>query len=194
MQHIILASESPRRRALLNLAEIKYEVVVRGTDETYPPGIPVEEIPVHIARQKAIEVNKYLDEAFHQQHKTKTILAADTIVVLDNTIINKPADRREAIQMLASLAGRTHKVITGVVLLWDVREIAFCDVTEVEFYPLTIEQIEYYIDKHAPYDKAGGYAIQEWIGAVGIKSIKGDFYNVMGLPVSKVVRELEKWS
>lgn len=194
MQKIILASQSPRRKALLELAKIQFEIVVKGTDETYPPEFPVEEVPVYLARQKAAEVNKFLDSAYHKQHSTKTILAADTIVVLDNTIINKPEDRNDAIRMLSALCGRKHRVITGVVLLDDDGEESFYDVTEVEFHPLTLEQIEFYVDTCKPFDKAGAYAIQEWIGAVGIKCINGDFYNVMGLPISRVIQELDKFA
>jgi septum formation protein len=193
MQNIILASQSPRRKALLELANISFEVVVKSTDEKYPADLSVEQIPVHIARQKAIEVNKYLDEAYHQQHSDKLILAADTIVVTDNAIIGKPEDRNDAINMLQVLAGKKHRVITGVVLMSDESEYSFSDITEVEFHPLSLQQIEYYVDTFKPYDKAGAYAIQEWIGAVGIKNINGDFYNVMGLPISRVVQELERF-
>lgn len=192
MQNIILASQSPRRKALLELAGINFEIVVKSTDEIIPEGMPVEQVPVHLAREKATAVNVFLDKAYHQQHSEKTILAADTIVVLNNKIINKPEDRRHAIEMLTALAGQKHQVITGVVLQDDINEIAFADITEVEFHPLTQAQIEHYVDEFSPYDKAGAYAIQEWIGAIGIKCIHGDFYNVMGLPISRVVQELEK--
>jgi septum formation protein len=192
MQTIILASQSPRRKALLELAGVPFEMVVKSTDESFPADMKVEEVPVFVARHKAITVNKYLDEAYHGEHSSKTILAADTVVVLDNKIINKPEDRDDAIKMLTTLAGKKHRVITGVVLLTDSQEVTFSDITEVEFHPLTTEQIEYYVDECKPFDKAGAYAIQEWIGAIGIKCITGDFYNVMGLPVSRVVQELEK--
>ncbi|HYM92664.1 MAG TPA: Maf family protein, partial [Chitinophagaceae bacterium] len=121
-----------------------------------------------------------------------TILAADTIVVLNKKIIGKPQNREEAIQILSGLSGQKHIVITGVVIKKGEKEIAFADSTEVYFHELSREQIEFYVDKYQPYDKAGAYAIQEWIGVVGIKSIHGDFYNVMGLPVSRVMRELRK--
>ncbi|HEX4852320.1 MAG TPA: Maf family protein, partial [Puia sp.] len=124
----------------------------------------------------------------------ETILAADTIVVLNDNIIGKPVHREEAISILIALAGERHRVITGVVIRQGEKETAFADVTEVEFHDLSVEQIEFYVDKYKPYDKAGAYAIQEWIGVVGIKSVNGDFYNVMGLPVSRVVRELEKFN
>jgi len=120
------------------------------------------------------------------------ILAADTIVVLGKRIIGKPKSREEAIQILSDLSGQKHAVITGVVIKKASKEISFADSTEVYFHELSREQIEFYIDKYKPYDKAGAYAIQEWIGVVGIKSVAGDFYNVMGLPVSRVVKELEK--
>jgi septum formation protein len=192
MQTIILASQSPRRKALLELVGIPFEIVVKSTDESFPPDMKAEDVPVFLAREKATAVNRFLDKAYHEQHKDKTILAADTIVVLDGKIINKPEDRQHAIQMLSDLAGKKHKVITGVVLQTDHNEVSFSDTTEVEFHPLTEEQIKFYVDDHSPYDKAGAYAIQEWIGAVGIKCIHGDFYNVMGLPISRVVQELYK--
>lgn len=185
MQKIILASQSPRRKQLLEWAEIPFETMVSNTDETYPQGLRVEDIAVHIAREKAQAV----------QDKTgseKIILAADTIVVLKGRLIGKPKDRDEAIRILHDLSGQTHTVITGVVIKNAVHEIAFADKTEVSFHALTTEQITFYVDKYQPYDKAGAYAIQEWIGVVGIKSIRGDFYNVMGLPVSRVVQELQK--
>lgn len=191
MQKIILASQSPRRKQLLEWAEVPFEIVVKSTDETYPEALPVEEIPIHIARQKAIEVKKSLLEEGKNDVELKTLLAADTVVVLDNRVIGKPVDREDAIKILTSLSGKTHQVITGVVILHRKEEIAFSDVTSVDFHNLTASQIEFYVDKYQPYDKAGAYAIQEWIGVVGIRSVKGDFYNVMGLPVSRVVRELQ---
>ena len=190
MQDIILASQSPRRKTLLEWAEIPFEVIVKPTLESYPEGMAVNEIPIHIAREKASVIKEYILEAYHAQLAGKTILAADTIVVLNNLVIGKPVDREDAIQILSSLSGQLHQVITGVVILHKNGEIAFADITEVQFHPLTKEQITNYVDKYQPYDKAGAYAIQEWIGVVGIQSIKGDFYNVMGLPVSRVVQAL----
>ncbi len=184
---IILASQSPRRKQLLEWAEIPFEVMVQSTDETYPPDMAVPDVPVHIAREKALAV-KQKNELLH--HAGNIIIAADTVVVLGNDIIGKPKDREEALDILGRLSGNKHQVITGVVLLKGEREIAFADITEVWFHPLTSEQIAFYVDKYKPYDKAGAYAIQEWIGVTGIKSIQGDFYNVMGLPVSRVVAQL----
>jgi septum formation protein len=185
MKKIILASQSPRRKQLLEWAEIPFEVVVKETDEIFPPGLKVEEAAIHIARQKALAIqNDVPDDA--------VILAADTIVVLKGRIIGKPRDREEAIRILTDLSGQKHIVITGVVIRQAGREIAFADSTDVFFHELTKEQIEFYVDKYKPYDKAGAYAIQEWIGVVGIQSVHGDFYNVMGLPVSRVVKELNR--
>jgi septum formation protein len=184
---IILASQSPRRKQLLEWAEIPFEIMVQSTAETYPPGMPIPDVPVHIAREKAIAVRQQY-ESLH--HDTNIIIAADTVVVLDNTIIGKPKDRADALNILSRLSGNKHQVITGVVLLKGRQEIAFADITDVWFHPLTSEQIAFYVDKYKPYDKAGAYAIQEWIGVVGIRSIEGDFYNVMGLPVSRVVTAL----
>jgi septum formation protein len=182
---IILASQSPRRKQLLEWAEVPFEIIVKETDETYPPHLAIEDIAVHIARNKALAIQ-------NQNHSFKPILSADTIVVLDNCIIGKPANREDAISILTRLSGRKHRVITGVVILVVEKEIAFADTTEVEFHPLSNEQIVFYVDKYKPYDKAGAYAIQEWIGVVGIKNVSGDFYNVMGLPVNRVVQELKK--
>lgn len=181
---IILASQSPRRKQLLEWAEINFTVEVIPTDETYPSGLAIEDVPVYIAREKARQVNSKRNPA------GMPLLAADTVVVLNNRIIGKPRDAAEAIEILTDLSGTTHRVITGVVLLHAKGEISFADITEVTFHALTQEQIEHYVTRYQPFDKAGAYAIQEWIGVVGIQSVKGDFYNVMGLPVSRVVQAL----
>jgi septum formation protein len=183
MQPIILASQSPRRKQLLQWAEVPFEVMVKETDESYPTGLNMEEIAIHIARNKALAVKDMLAA-------DKLILAADTIVVLGDEIIGKPRDRDDAVSILAKLSGNRHRVITGVVIMQAGKETVFAETTLVEFHPLTKTQIEFYVNEYKPYDKAGAYAIQEWIGVVGIKSITGDFYNVMGLPVSRVVQLL----
>src|SRR5215212_3707414 len=184
MEQYILASASPRRKQLLEWAEINFEIIVEHTDESYPPHLPPQQVAIHIARQKAMAVK--------EKHGTgKTIIAADTIVVLGNEIIGKPKNREDAISILSKLSGQMHEVITGVAII-TAEEKYFSDITKVEFHHLTKNQIEFYVDKYEPYDKAGAYAIQEWIGVVGIKSISGDFYNVMGLPVSRVVSQLKK--
>jgi septum formation protein len=190
MQDIILASQSPRRKMLLEWAEVHFEVIVQNTDESYPAGLSMPDIAMHIARNKALAVRSYVQTAYHGQLAKKTILAADTIVVIADQVIGKPEDRDHAISILTFLSGKKHQVITGVVILHAGGEIAFADTTEVTFYELTDEQIIFYVDKYQPYDKAGAYAIQEWIGVIGIESVNGDFYNVMGLPVSKVVKAL----
>ena len=189
MQKIILASQSPRRKQLLEWAEIPFDVLVKETDESYPEDLSKEEIAIHIARNKALAVEKTY-KVSKNLIGLMPILAADTIVVLENEIIGKPTDRDDAIKILSRLSGKKHKVITGVVILTKEKEMTFSETTEVEFHVLSVAQIEFYVDNYKPYDKAGAYAIQEWIGVVGIKSIKGDFYNVMGLPVSRVVKEL----
>ena len=183
MKKIILASQSPRRKQLLEWAEVPFEVVVKETDERFPPGLTPEEVAIYIARNKAVAVQQ-------QVSADEVVLAADTIVVLGDNIIGKPVHREDAVSILLALSGETHRVITGVVIRKGNKEVAFADVTEVEFHNITVSEIEFYVDKYKPYDKAGAYAIQEWIGVVGIKSINGDFYNLMGLPVSRVVREL----
>ncbi len=185
MKKIILASQSPRRKQLLEWAEVPFEIVVKETDESYPPSLSVEDIAMHIARQKAFAVQQDVSNPL-------IILAADTLVVLHKKIMGKPGDREEAILFLEALSGQKHKVITGVCILNNGNEIVFADSTEVEFHELTKDQIIFYVDKYKPFDKAGAYAIQEWIGVVGIKSVQGDFYNVMGLPVSRVIKELNK--
>ena len=189
---IILASQSPRRKQLLEWAEISFEIIIKSTDESYPATLSIAEIPVHIAHNKALAVQQHIATAYHSQYKNQCILAADTVVVLDDTIIGKPIDRQAAIDTLKALSGRQHSVITGVVILKNDTTVTFADITKVCFNEITEEQIIFYVDKYKPYDKAGAYAIQEWIGVVGIKSIEGDFYNVMGLPVSRVVRALQE--
>lgn len=186
MNKIVLASQSPRRKQLLEWAEIKFDVVVSDAEENFSEDLDVEDVPAFIARKKALSVQQKIND------ESKIILAADTLVILDGKIIAKPDDEKHAIEILQSLSANTHKVITGVVILKGKQERSFSDTTEVIFHKLTYEQIKFYVDKYKPYDKAGAYAIQEWIGVVGIKFINGDFYNVMGLPVSRVVQQLHK--
>jgi septum formation protein len=186
---VVLASQSPRRKTLLEWAEVPFKIEVVSTDESFDANMEAEKIPIHIAKAKAIAVKNKLVAA-EEQVNNIIFLAADTVVVLEKEIINKPANRAEAIIMLQKLSGKNHRVITGVVMLLNEKEVTFSETTHVQFHPLTLPQIEYYVDQYQPYDKAGAYAIQEWIGVIGIASITGDFYNVMGLPVSRVVREL----
>jgi len=183
-EKLLLASKSPRRKHLLELAAVEFDIQTKDTDESFPASMLVEQVPEYIALQKAKDIQ--LD------FPNRTILAADTVVVLHGEIIGKPQDRANAIQILTRLSGQIHRVITGVVLLSPSQVISFSDSTEVEFHPLTLDQIEYYVDTCKPFDKAGAYAIQEWIGVVGIKKINGCFYNVMGLPISKVLTHYNK--
>jgi septum formation protein len=187
MTRIILASASPRRKQLLEWAEVPFEVIAKSTDESYPAGLEPQEVAIHIARNKA-------DAVQNDCPADSVILAADTIVVLGQRIIGKPTDREDAVAIISALSGQEHQVITGVAIIKNEREKTFSDSTVVRFHTLTRQEIEYYVDKYKPYDKAGAYAIQEWIGVVGIHSVQGDFYNVMGLPVSRVVRELQLFS
>lgn len=183
MKEIILASQSPRRKQLLEWAEIPFRVVVSNTDESFPEGLDFNEAALYIARQKAIAVEQKVQEKI-------PVLAADTVVICNGRLLGKPANKEEAIDMLQMISGNTHEVITAVVILYNGREFSFTDTTSVAFNELTHDQIEFYVSKYKPYDKAGAYAIQEWIGVTGIKSISGDFYNVMGLPVNRVVQVL----
>ncbi len=191
MSKFILASQSPRRKTLLEWAELPFEIIVSAANEDYPSTLSTEEVPVFIAKNKAAAVKEKIMQDKGEIHNT-CIIAADTVVVLDQQIIGKPLDEQDAIASLQKLSGRVHQVITGVVLLYNEKEITFSETTQVEFQSLTQEQIEFYVSKYKPYDKAGGYAIQEWIGVVGIKSIQGDFYNVMGLPVSKLMQKIKQ--
>lgn len=191
MPSFILASQSPRRKTLLEWAEIPFEIIVSDADESYSTSLAIEAVPEFIAKNKALAVKEMILSTKPALVNT-CIIAADTVVVLDNKIIGKPSNKEQAIESLLALSGQTHKVITGVVLLQQDKEMSFNEITLVEFHDLTLEQIEFYVDKYQPYDKAGGYAIQEWIGVVGIKKITGDFYNVMGLPVSKLVQKIKQ--
>ena len=189
MKKIILASQSPRRKQLLEQAELSFEIRTAHADEHFPADMAVEQVPLFIAANKAAAV---LDTIANEDLAQTVVIAADTVVVLDNKIIGKPEDEEDAKAILRSLSGRVHRVITGVVVLTSGSRDEITEVTEVHFHPLTDAQIAHYVQRYHPMDKAGAYAIQEWIGLIGIKKIDGDFYNVMGLPVNKVLQVLEK--
>lgn len=189
MSAYILASQSPRRKQLLAWADLQFDVLVSEAPEDFPSEMNVDQVPVHIAKSKALAVQEKINIEF-PVHQGKWIIAADTIVVLENEIIGKPLDRADAISILKKLSGKTHRVITGVFLMNGNESRSFSETTFVHFHPITEAQITYYIDQYKPYDKAGAYGIQDWIGVVGIKGIEGDFYNVMGLPVSKLLSYL----
>lgn len=186
MSGYILASQSPRRKQLLAWADIEFDIIVSAAAEDYPSDMDLQEVPVHIAKKKAIAVQEKIKNELPIHHG-KWIIAADTIVVLENEIIGKPIDRADAISILQKLSGKTHRVITGVYIITESESRYFSETTLVHFHPITLSQIEYYVDQYQPFDKAGAYGIQDWIGVVGIRGIEGDFYNVMGLPVSKLL-------
>ena len=187
MINIILASQSPRRKQLLEQAEISFQTKTVHTNEDFPADMDVALVPLYIARHKALAVKQSLNDA---EKKQSLIIAADTVVVLDNQIIGKPGDEADAIHILSRLSGRRHEVITGAFLLLDQQEVSISETTAVYFNELSEEQISHYVHRYQPFDKAGAYAIQEWIGLIGIQKIEGDFYNVMGLPVNKVLKAI----
>lgn len=183
---IILGSNSPRRKELLAGLDLPFEVkVIPGLEEHYPAGLPPEEIPVFLARQKAA--------AYLPLEEDTLLITADTIVWNHGEVIGKPKDRQDAIRMLTSLAGHEHHVITGVCLTTQERQKCFSSVSAVRFAPLSEEEITYYVNKYKPFDKAGAYGIQEWIGYIAVEGIEGSFYNVMGLPVQRLYRELKSF-
>ena len=192
LQHyrIVLGSNSPRRKELLAGLDLKFEVeVIPGIDESYPDDLTADEIPAYIARKKA---EAYLEKMTDNE----VLITADTIVVTygqPDRILGKPADREEAIEMLCHLSGHVHEVITGVCLTTKQKTVSFSVSSAVAFSNLEKDDIIYYVDKYRPYDKAGSYGIQEWIGYVGVEAINGSFYNVMGLPVQRLYQELKKF-
>lgn len=184
-KHIILASKSPRRMELMKMAGLDFIVDSKNVDEGHPPDVPQEHIPIFLAQKKARAFLYDIDDH-------TVVIGADTIVLLEGKIFEKPINRQQAIEMLTALSGKMHVVITGVCLLMRSKEESFSETTKVYFNPLTAEEIEYYVDNYMPYDKAGSYACQEWIGAVAIRRFEGDYFNVVGLPVNRVYRELKK--
>ncbi len=181
---VILASGSPRRKQLLEEMGIDFRVETRPVKEVLPEGKTPEETAVYLSRLKA--------KAFKGDYfvSNQIIITADTIVVLDDKITGKPSDRKEAIAMLQKLSGRSHKVITGVTLKSAHKEQSFFVSTDVFFKKLTLQEISYYVDHYSPYDKAGAYGIQEWIGHAGITKIEGSYFNVVGLPTNMLYRKL----
>ncbi len=178
---IILASGSPRRRELLQTAGVNFKVCAAQGDEVLDPSLHPADAAVEIARQKAAEVA--------EKYPRDCVIGADTIVVVDDLILGKPKDKNDAANMLALLSGREHTVYTGVCIINDGDENCFAEATQVEFYPLTPEEITAYVESGEPMDKAGAYGIQG-IGCVLVKGIKGDFFNVMGFPVARVLRAI----
>ena len=184
MLHLILASNSPRRRELLAGLGLDFEVrVIKDIDETYPLDLPVEQIPVYISSQKA----KAYQESIRDD---ELVITADTVVIVGKNVLGKPHDREEACEMLRMISGRTHQVITGVCLSSNKIHRSLSVSTDVTFKSLAEQEIEYYVDQYKPYDKAGAYGIQEWIGYIGVTSLHGSYFNVMGLPVQRIWQEL----
>ena len=179
---IILASKSPRRQQLLR--ELGFEFIIRTkeTDESYPASIAAMDVPEYLAKKKAMDLSDQL--------KNEILIASDTIVLFENKILGKPQNELEAFDMIKAMSGKTHQVITGVCLHSKNKTITFSDTTEVRFHELSDHEISYYIEHYRPFDKAGAYGIQEWIGMIGIEYIKGSYFNVMGLPTNKLYREL----
>jgi septum formation protein len=182
---LILASSSPRRQYLMKEAGFAFTTEKREVDESFPAEMPVDQVAKYLALKKA--------EYFRPNIREEIVVTADTVVILFNKIMNKPADRKEACEMLSMLSGRTHIVMTGVCILSKEKEESFDDTTEVSFQSLTRDEIEFYVDNYKPYDKAGSYGAQDWIGMVAIKKIEGSYFNVMGLPIHKVYQHLKNW-
>ncbi|MCL3849784.1 MULTISPECIES: Maf-like protein [Parabacteroides] len=184
---IVLGSNSPRRKELLAGLDLEFDVeVIPGIDESYPDTLPFEDIPLYIARKKA---EAYLEK----MSDNELLITADTIVATYDRVLGKPADRDEAIEILGYLSGHVHEVVTGVCLSTKKKTVSFSVASAVCFAKLEEEDIIYYVDKYRPFDKAGSYGIQEWIGYIGVEAINGSFYNVMGLPVQRLYQELKKF-
>ena len=186
VKQIVLASNSPRRRELLAGLGFPFEVrVLEGIDESYPHDLPVSEVALYIAGKKT--------EAYRQAiTDDELIITADTVVIVGDEILGKPVDEADAVRMLRELSGRPHQVTTGVCLLSSEQESRFAVTTDVTFKTLTDEEIQYYVSHYKPFDKAGAYGIQEWIGYIGVTGLHGSYYNVMGLPVQRIYSELQR--
>ena len=183
---LILASNSPRRKELLAGLGVPFEVrVLQDIDEHYPENLPVNEVARYIAKEKADAYRRIVAP-------DELIITADTVVIVGDEILGKPVDEADAVRMLKLLSGRTHQVTTGVCLLTAEKERCFDVTTDVTFKTLTDEEIHYYVNRYRPFDKAGAYGIQEWIGYIGVTGLNGSYYNVMGLPVQRIYQELTK--
>jgi septum formation protein len=179
---LILASSSPRRQYLMKEAGFTFTIEKPDVEEDFPDHLPVEQVAKYLAAKKA--------EFFRPKMQEEIIVTADTVVIIHNKILNKPEHREEAIEMLRELSGHTHKVMTGVCIISKEREESFDDTTLVTFKKLNESEIEFYVDQYKPYDKAGAYGAQDWIGLVAIEHIVGSYFNVMGLPIHKVYSHL----
>ena len=185
---VVLASNSPRRKQLLEQLGVRFTTrVINDIDESYPSGLDAVEIAEFISRKKAEAYRKTIGD-------NELVITADTVVVCGSEVLGKPHDEWDACRMLRELSGNTHKVVTGVTITTKALSKSFKSVTEVEFAELTEDEINYYVSTYKPMDKAGAYGIQEWIGCVGVTGIHGSFYNVMGLPIQKLYRELTQFA
>lgn len=184
-EKIILVSASPRRKQILQDAGFRFEVISTPVDESFDPDLPAEKVPEILARRKV--------EAFANEDPGLIIIGADTVVIVNGQIFNKPENRQEAIEMLNRLSNHTHQVVTGVCIQANRSLVTFSDTTLVHFKALSAEEISYYVDHFSPFDKAGGYGVQDFIGMVGIDRLEGSFYTVMGLPVHKVYEHLKPY-
>ena len=184
---IILASKSPRRQQLLREMGIEFEIRLKHVDESFPASLDKEEVALYLCEKKA---NAFLTEELKDN---ELLITADTIVCLDGEILNKPNDRGHAIEMIEKLSGKKHEVITGICLRSAKKMKSFFVSTDVYFKVLSLDEIEYYVDNYKPYDKAGSYGIQEWIGYIGIEKIEGSYFNVVGLPTARLYEELKKF-
>jgi septum formation protein len=183
---IILASRSPRRQQLLRELGLKFDVVIKDYTETYPEGIGGEEIARYVSHGKAVSFKDEISD-------NEIVITADTIVWCNNKVLGKPLNSEDAIQILKEISDNTHEVITGVCIYSSFKEKIFSVSTKVTFETLSSEEISYYVDKFKPFDKAGAYGIQEWIGIVGCSHIEGSYFNVMGLPVHRLYKELQNF-
>lgn len=183
---LILGSQSPRRKELLSALDIPFEIRVSHVEEVYPPDLPREEVPEYLANIK-------LQHLLNDSIEGELFVCSDTIVLLNGKIFEKAATKQEAAQMLGELSNNTHTVITSVAMGTKRKQVIFSDETKVTFKTLTDEEIEYYLENYQPYDKAGSYGVQEWIGMVAITKMEGSFYTVMGLPVHQVYQALKNW-
>ncbi|MFT4968609.1 MAG: septum formation protein [Chitinophagales bacterium] len=181
---IVLASKSPRRKELLGNIVAEFEIRTKEIEEIYPPELDASLVPEYLAKLKASAFTETMAD-------DELIITSDTVVTMNDEIYGKPKDREDAIRILSELSGKSHDVITGVCLRLKDKELVFSETTRIHFKALSIEEIEYYIDNYQPYDKAGAYAIQEWIGMIGIERMEGDYFNVVGLPLFRLNQELK---
>ena len=185
--HIILASKSPRRQELLRGMGVEFEILTKETPENYPADLPLDEVPQYLSLQKSLAFN---DDELPADY---LLITSDTVVICEGEILGKPKDREDAERMLQLLSGKTHHVVTGVTVRSAEKTVSFAVRSNVTFAQLDAEEIDYYIEHCKPFDKAGAYGIQEWIGYVGISGLEGSFYNVMGLPTRKLYQFLKEF-